>query len=46
MKMESEIKDNYERNFGIEFVYGELPKYKDVLLTMEKIQNHLEIVGE
>jgi predicted nucleotidyltransferase component of viral defense system len=43
---ENEIKDNYEMNFGREFVYGELPKYKDVLLTMEKIQNHLEIVGE
>jgi hypothetical protein len=43
---EKEFKDNYEMNFGREFVYGELPKYNDILLTMDKIQSYLKLAGE
>lgn len=42
----SEIKKSYENNFGKEFVYGELPKYSDVLKSMKYIQKHLINVGE
>jgi hypothetical protein len=41
-----EIQESYETNFGKEFVYGDLPKYEDVLSTIAKIRQHLEDVGE
>ncbi|MGL5086129.1 MAG: nucleotidyl transferase AbiEii/AbiGii toxin family protein [Clostridium sp.] len=36
------IKDSYEKHFGSEFVYGELPKYELVIKTMAKIKIHLQ----
>lgn len=42
----SEIKKSYEENFGREFVYGELPKYTDVLNSMKAIQQHLINIGK
>lgn len=41
-----EVKKSYKEKFGKEFVYGDLPKYSEILKSIKIIQKHLIDVGE